>query len=76
MQEWQASKAKQDAQLDIISSGVGNLRNLAQDMNAELDKQDMLVDEIETNVRFLVNVSRISHIQREYESMILLSKLH
>lgn len=48
--EWQQRKAKQDEDLDVIEQGLGNLQNIAQDMGAEINKQDVLLDEIETQV--------------------------
>ncbi|KAK6936026.1 Target SNARE coiled-coil homology domain [Dillenia turbinata] len=39
-----------DEGLDIISDGLNTLKNLAQDMNEELDRQVPLVDEIDTKV--------------------------
>jgi t-SNARE complex subunit (syntaxin) len=49
--EWEARKQKQDGDLDVIEKGLGNLQNIAQDMGAEVNKQDVLLDEIETQVR-------------------------
>uniref|UniRef100_A0A803N313 t-SNARE coiled-coil homology domain-containing protein n=1 Tax=Chenopodium quinoa TaxID=63459 RepID=A0A803N313_CHEQI len=40
----------QDEGLDIISEGLETLKNLAHDMNEELDRQVPLVDEIDTKV--------------------------
>lgn len=51
MQEFQARKARQDGVLDDIEAGLGNLQNIAKDMGNEMQKQDILVDEIDTNVR-------------------------
>lgn len=51
MQEFQARKARQDLVLDDIEMGLGNLQNIAKDMGGEMQKQDVLVDEIDTNVR-------------------------
>lgn len=48
--EWQQRKAKQDEDLDVIEQGLGNLQNIAQDMGAEINKQDVLLDEIETQM--------------------------
>ncbi|KAJ4726004.1 Syntaxin-71 like [Melia azedarach] len=49
-QEYEMRKIKQDQGLDIISEGLDTLKNLANDMNEELDKQVPLVDEIDTKV--------------------------
>ncbi|KAL3829171.1 hypothetical protein ACJIZ3_017973 [Penstemon smallii] len=49
-QEYEMRKMKQDQGLDVISEGLDLLKNLAKDMNEELDKQVPLVDEIETKV--------------------------
>ncbi|KAK6141943.1 hypothetical protein DH2020_024316 [Rehmannia glutinosa] len=40
----------QDQGLDVISEGLDTLKNLAQDMNEELDRQVPLIDEIDTKV--------------------------
>ncbi|KAG8387702.1 hypothetical protein BUALT_Bualt02G0048700 [Buddleja alternifolia] len=41
---------KKDQGLDVISDGLDTLKNLAKDMNEELDRQVPLVDEIDTKV--------------------------
>uniref|UniRef100_J3L2Z5 t-SNARE coiled-coil homology domain-containing protein n=2 Tax=Oryza brachyantha TaxID=4533 RepID=J3L2Z5_ORYBR len=41
-------KMKQDEGLDIIGEGLETLKNMASDMNEELDRQVPLMDEIET----------------------------
>ncbi|KAL6203060.1 hypothetical protein ACLB2K_026764 [Fragaria x ananassa] len=41
---------KKDQGLDIISEGLGTLKELAQDMNEEMDRQVPLIDEIDTKV--------------------------
>ncbi|CAB4282821.1 unnamed protein product [Prunus armeniaca] len=48
--EYEMRKMKQDEGLDIISEGLGTLKNLAHDMNEELDRQVPLIDEIDTKV--------------------------
>ncbi|XP_031111495.1 syntaxin-71-like [Ipomoea triloba] len=48
--EYEMRKIKQDEGLDFISEGLDTLKNLAEDMNEELDRQVPLVDEIETKV--------------------------
>ncbi|KAK1398459.1 syntaxin-71 [Heracleum sosnowskyi] len=48
--EYEMRKTKQDQGLDVISSGLDTLKNLANDMNEELDKQVPLIDEIDTKV--------------------------
>ncbi|XP_040991048.1 syntaxin-71-like isoform X1 [Juglans microcarpa x Juglans regia] len=47
-QEYEMRKMKQDQGLDVISEGLDTLKNLAQDMNEELDRQVPLIDEIDT----------------------------
>ncbi|KAK4483156.1 hypothetical protein RD792_010336 [Penstemon davidsonii] len=51
---WGASSSHKninfDSGLDVISEGLDLLKNLAKDMNEELDRQVPLVDEIETKV--------------------------
>ncbi|GLT46311.1 hypothetical protein SLA2020_200740 [Shorea laevis] len=49
-QEYEMRKTKQDQGLDVISEGLDTLKNLALDMNEELDRQVPLMDEIETKV--------------------------
>eukprot|EP00267_Zea_mays_P044970 XP_020397201.1 syntaxin-71-like [Zea mays] len=40
----------QDEGLDFVSQGLDTLKNLAEDMNQELDRQVPLIDEIDTKV--------------------------
>ncbi|KAK4791080.1 hypothetical protein SAY86_031493 [Trapa natans] len=47
-QEYEMRKMKQDQGLDFISEGLDTLKELARDMNEELDRQVPLMDEIET----------------------------
>lgn len=54
-QEFDQRKAAQDEDLDFIEKGLGNLQNIAQDMGAELNKQDVLIDEIDKGVRRLLH---------------------
>ncbi|WCJ34571.1 syntaxin of plants 71 [Euphorbia peplus] len=49
-QEYEMRKIKQDQGLDMISDGLDTLKNMAHDMNEEMDRQVPLVDEIETKV--------------------------
>ncbi|KAJ8505983.1 hypothetical protein OPV22_006869 [Ensete ventricosum] len=49
-QEYEMRKMKQDQGLNIISEGLETLKNMAHDMNEELDKQVPLMDEIDTKV--------------------------
>ncbi|XP_021278565.1 syntaxin-71-like isoform X2 [Herrania umbratica] len=49
-QEYEMRKMKQDEGLDIISEGLTTLKNIARDMNEELDRQVPLMDEIDTKV--------------------------
>ncbi|XP_038680572.1 syntaxin-71-like [Tripterygium wilfordii] len=46
--EYEMQKLKQDQGLDFISEGEDTLKNLAQDMNEEMDRQVSLMDEIDT----------------------------
>lgn len=57
--EWEQRKAKQDEDLDVIEQGLGNLQNIAQDMGAEINKQDVLLDEIDTQVWHPAAIGRI-----------------
>ncbi|KAH9671636.1 Syntaxin-71 [Citrus sinensis] len=46
----QASHISQDQGLDMISEGLDTLKNMAHDMNEEVDRQVPLMDEIDTKV--------------------------
>ncbi|CAH8303008.1 unnamed protein product [Eruca vesicaria subsp. sativa] len=41
---------QQDQGLDFIAEGLDTLKNMAQDINEELDRQEPLVDEIDTKI--------------------------
>ncbi|CAA6666081.1 unnamed protein product [Spirodela intermedia] len=49
-QEYEMRKIKQDQGLDAIAEGLDTLKNMAHDMNEELDRQVPLMDEIDTKV--------------------------
>ncbi|GAB4856719.1 Syntaxin-71 [Ancistrocladus abbreviatus] len=49
-QEFEMRKIKQDQGLDMISEGLDTLKNMAHDMNEELDRQVPLMDEIDDKV--------------------------
>ncbi|KAG9441423.1 hypothetical protein H6P81_017277 [Aristolochia fimbriata] len=49
-QEYDERRKKQDQGLEIISDGLDVLKNLAHDMNEELDRQVPLIDEIDSKV--------------------------
>ncbi|KAJ0964694.1 hypothetical protein J5N97_025832 [Dioscorea zingiberensis] len=49
-QEYEMRKIKQDQGLDVIAEGLDTLKNMAHDMNEELDRQVPLIDEIDTKV--------------------------
>ncbi|KAM0904529.1 hypothetical protein ACQ4PT_017975 [Festuca glaucescens] len=49
-QEYEMRKMKQDAGLDAIGEGLETLRNMAADMNEELDRQVPLMDEMDDKV--------------------------
>ncbi|CAN6217405.1 unnamed protein product [Urochloa humidicola] len=48
--EYEMRRIKQDEGLDFIAEGLDTLKNLAEDMNEELDRQVPLMDEIDTKV--------------------------
>ncbi|CAN6195665.1 unnamed protein product [Urochloa humidicola] len=48
--EYEMRRIKQDEGLDFIAEGLDTLKNLAEDMNEELDRQVPLMDEIGTKV--------------------------
>ncbi|XP_048320652.2 syntaxin-71 [Ziziphus jujuba] len=49
-QEYEMRRIKQDQGLEMISEGLDTLKNMASDMNEELDRQVPLMDEIDTKV--------------------------
>ncbi|XP_027070847.1 syntaxin-71 [Coffea arabica] len=49
-QEYEMRKVRQDQGLEVISEGLDTLKNMAHDMNEELDRQVPLMDEIDTKV--------------------------
>lgn len=49
-QEYEMRKARQDQGLDVIAEGLETLKNMAGDINEELDRQVPLADEIDTKV--------------------------
>ncbi|KAL6845273.1 hypothetical protein ACP4OV_024768 [Aristida adscensionis] len=48
--EYEMRKMKQDEGLDVIGDGLETLKNMASDMNEELDRQVPLMDEMDTKV--------------------------
>ncbi|KAJ8533981.1 hypothetical protein K7X08_007305 [Anisodus acutangulus] len=48
--EYEMRKMKQDQGLEVIGEGLETLKNMASDMNEELDRQVPLMDEIDTKV--------------------------
>nr|ALH22087.1 syntaxin-71-like protein [Vincetoxicum mongolicum] len=49
-QEYEMRKMRQDQGLEVISEGLDTLKNMASDMNEEIDRQVPLMDEIDTKV--------------------------
>lgn len=49
-QEYEMRKMRQDQGLDMIAEGLDTLKNMAHDMNEEVDRQVPLMDEIDTKV--------------------------
>lgn len=49
-QEFQARKARQDQGLDVIAEGLATLKNMAGDINEELDKQAPMIDEVDIKI--------------------------
>ncbi|CAL5423692.1 unnamed protein product [Camellia sinensis] len=49
-QEYEMRKMKQNQGLEMISEGLGTLKNMAHNLNEEMDRQVPLMDEIDTNV--------------------------
>ncbi|XP_061345756.1 syntaxin-71-like [Gastrolobium bilobum] len=49
-QEYEMRKIKQDQGLDVIAEGLDTLKDMAHDMNEEMDRQVPLMDEIDTKV--------------------------
>lgn len=54
-QEWEYAKKRQDAQLDRIEKGVGTLGDMAKSMQEELDKQNPIIDDIDTQLNRVTN---------------------
>ncbi|MCL7036975.1 hypothetical protein MKW94_012074, partial [Papaver nudicaule] len=48
--EYEMRKIRQDQGLDVIAEGLDTLKNMASDMNEELDRQVPLADEIDSKV--------------------------
>ncbi|XP_030489965.2 syntaxin-71 isoform X1 [Cannabis sativa] len=49
-QEYEMRRMKQDEDLDVITEGLHTLKDMAHDMNEELDRQVPLMDEIDDKV--------------------------
>ncbi|KAI5564626.1 hypothetical protein POPTR_014G087400v4 [Populus trichocarpa] len=49
-QEYEMRRVKQDQGLDVIAEGLDTLKNMAHDMNEEVDRQVPLMDEIDDKV--------------------------
>ncbi|XP_039000119.1 syntaxin-71-like [Hibiscus syriacus] len=49
-QEYEMRRMKQDQGLEVIAEGLDTLKNMAHDMNEELDRQVPLMDEIDDKV--------------------------
>ncbi|KAF6997377.1 hypothetical protein CFC21_013601 [Triticum aestivum] len=49
-QEYEMRRMKQDEGLDVIGEGLATLKNMASDMNEELDRQVPLMDEMDDKV--------------------------
>lgn len=49
-QEWQYAKVRQDAQLERIEKGVSTLGDMARGMQEELDKQNPVIDDIDSQI--------------------------
>ncbi|XP_027925981.1 syntaxin-71-like isoform X2 [Vigna unguiculata] len=62
-QEYEMRRKKQDEGLDIISEGLDTLKDLAQDMNEELDRQVPLMDEIDKKVDKTTNELRNTNVK-------------
>lgn len=52
-QAWQASKARQDKQLDSIERGLETLRGLGEAMGDNLQGQEVLVNDVQDKVRLV-----------------------
>ena len=49
-EEYELRKAKQDKQLDVIERGLSELQSIGNDISSELDRQQPLIQEMETKV--------------------------
>ena len=72
-QEFEQRKAAQDEDLDFIEKGLGNLQNIAQDMGAELNKQDVLLDEIDKGVRTSICSVHILHFRTLFVIILIIA---
>ncbi|XP_038902168.1 syntaxin-71-like [Benincasa hispida] len=61
--EYEMRKMKQDQGLDVISEGLDMLKNLAHDMNEELDRQVPLIDEIDAKVDKVTNEMKNTNVR-------------
>ena len=50
LDEFEANKQKEDAQLDELSSALSGLLHLSKDMNKELNKQTTTIDSLSNNL--------------------------
>lgn len=46
LQEWAAAKSRQDQQLESIETGLGQLKEIGAAMNEELQRHDVLINEV------------------------------
>ncbi|PWA22386.1 syntaxin-71 [Artemisia annua] len=51
-EEYEMRRLRQDEGLDVIAQGLGTLKNMAKDMQEEVDRQIPLMDEIDDKVKF------------------------
>ena len=51
-QDWQVAKRKQDLHLDNIEKGLSTLKGIGEAMGETLKTQDVLIDTIDTKVKF------------------------
>nr|KAJ0218659.1 hypothetical protein LSAT_V11C300156510 [Lactuca sativa] len=73
--EYEMRKIKQDEGLNVISEGLDTLKNLAHEMNEELDKQVPLMDEIEDKVDKVTSDIRNTNMKLRQTLLKLLKRL-
>ncbi|CAL5422414.1 unnamed protein product [Camellia sinensis] len=64
-QEYELRKMKQDQGLEVISEGLDTLKNVAHDLNEDMDRQVPLMDEIDTKVNKAASDLKNTNVRRK-----------